>query len=68
MICGVRSEKIAPPDSVDALLLSLRRSLLAANKAPRTIESYTEAVRLLGAFLTESGMPTLVRDTGPSTP
>jgi site-specific recombinase XerD len=56
----VRSEKFAPPDSVEALALSFKRSLLAANKAPRTIESYIEAVRLLGAFLVETGMPTQV--------
>ena len=58
----MRSAKVAPPDSVNALSVSFRRSLLATNKAPRTIESYTEAVRLLGAFLTETGMPTKVRD------
>jgi integrase len=37
---------------------SFRRSLLAENKAPKTIKTYTEGVRLLGEFLAERGMPT----------
>jgi site-specific recombinase XerD len=36
---------------------SFRRHLLAANKAPRTIQTYLDAVRLLGAFLSAKGMP-----------
>jgi site-specific recombinase XerD len=46
-------------DTGDVALLgaSFRRHLLAANKAPRTIETYGDAVRLLGAFLAAQGMP-----------
>jgi site-specific recombinase XerD len=36
---------------------SFRRSLLAANKSPRTVQTYTEGVRLLGEFLAARGMP-----------
>jgi site-specific recombinase XerD len=35
-----------------------RRSLMAANKSPRTIRTYTEAVGLLIRYLTAAGMPT----------
>jgi hypothetical protein len=34
-----------------------RRSLLATNKAPRTIDSYMEAVTLFDRFLEARGMP-----------
>ncbi len=47
--------------SYEALAQSFRRSLLAENKSPRTIETYGEAVRLLGDFLTRNGMPTQVQ-------
>lgn len=53
-------EKVIQTDSVVVLARSFRRSLLAANKAPRTIESYLEAVLLLGNYLAEAGMPTQV--------
>lgn len=53
--------KIPQPltDTGDVALLaaSFRRHLLAANKAPRTIETYGDAVRLLEAFLAAQGMP-----------
>jgi site-specific recombinase XerD len=42
------------------LLPRFRRHLAAANKAPRTIESYAEAVEQLHRFLTVSGMPVRV--------
>ncbi|HEX9312146.1 MAG TPA: tyrosine-type recombinase/integrase [Actinomycetota bacterium] len=47
---------IAGP-SVGSLLPSFRLHLQAENKAPRTIKSYTEAVRLLEGFLRSRGMP-----------
>lgn len=37
------AEEIAEVDSVTVLAQSFKRALLAANKAPRTIESYLEA-------------------------
>ncbi len=53
-------EEITQVDSVAVLARSFKRSLLAANKAPRTIESYLEAVQLLGTYLAQTGMPTQV--------
>src|SRR5215204_1977547 len=52
------SDRGAEVGDLPALAASFRRHLLAANKAPRTIEGYGEAVRLLGAFLAAQGMPT----------
>jgi len=42
------------------LIPSFERSLRAANKAPKTIATYSEAANQLLAFLRESGMPTAV--------
>src|SRR5689334_4688131 len=42
------------------LATSFKRSLLAANKSPKTIKGYLDGVRLLGDFLAERGMPTSV--------
>jgi site-specific recombinase XerD len=42
------------------LLPSFRRHLKAENKAPRTLQSYTEGVTRLHEFLTDAGMPTAV--------
>lgn len=39
------------------LALSFRRHLLAENKAPATVGAYMGALRCLGEFLTERGMP-----------
>jgi len=36
---------------------SFRRTLEAENKSPRTIEAYTDAVRLLATFCEAHGMP-----------
>jgi hypothetical protein len=44
------------------LAASFRRHLLAANKAPRTVGGYLDAVRLLGEFLAAQGMPGDVAD------
>ncbi|MGD9890088.1 MAG: tyrosine-type recombinase/integrase [Dehalococcoidia bacterium] len=43
------------------LAQSFRRSLLAENKAPRTVETYAEAIRSFGDFLAQQGMPTVPR-------
>ena len=43
-----------------ALLGSFRLHLQAENKAARTIQASTSAVRLLAAFLGERGMPTAI--------
>jgi site-specific recombinase XerD len=48
----------ALPVEYRTLATSFQRSLLAENKAPRTIQTYMEAVRLLGNFLAQNGMPT----------
>src|SRR3954470_16876601 len=52
----------APPVTVPGdypiLARSFKRSLQAENKSPRTIQAYTEAVRLFGTFLATRGMPT----------
>lgn len=42
------------------MILSFKRSLLAANKAARTIELYTGTAARLGEFLAAQGMPTEV--------
>jgi site-specific recombinase XerD len=48
------------PDPFRPLAASFRRSLLAENKAPKTVKSYCEAVALLGQYLRGHGMPTQV--------
>ncbi|MHB0870747.1 MAG: tyrosine-type recombinase/integrase [Chloroflexota bacterium] len=45
------------PASYRRFAESFRRSMLAENKSPRTIQTYSEALRLFGAFLSEQGMP-----------
>jgi site-specific recombinase XerD len=42
------------------LTASFRRSLLAENRAPRTIATYLESIDLFGHFLVAQGMPTQV--------
>ena len=42
-----------------ALNRSFRRTLEAENKSPRTIEAYTDAVRLLATYLQAHGHPLL---------
>jgi site-specific recombinase XerD len=54
------SDRRTEPGDLPALAASFRRHLMAANKAPRTIDGYGEAVRLLEAFLLGQGMPTHV--------
>ena len=48
----------AAPAPFRVLVQSWRRHLLAANKAPRTIQSYTESLNQFASFLAERGMPT----------
>ncbi len=45
------------PVTVGNLALSFKRSLLAANKSARTVETYMDAVRLFSEFLARRGMP-----------
>ena len=45
---------------IPALLPSWQRSLRAARRSPRTVQSYTEAAEQLEDFLVRPGMPTAV--------
>jgi site-specific recombinase XerD len=45
---------------IPALLPSWQRSLRAARRSPRTVQSYTEAAEQLADFLVRHGMPTAV--------
>ena len=45
---------------IPALLPSWQRSLRAARRSPRTVQSYTEAAEQLADFLVRRGMPTAV--------
>ena len=45
---------------IPALLPSWQRSLRAARRSPRTVQSYTEAADQLSDFLVRAGMPTAV--------
>lgn len=51
---------MAPVVDIPALLPSWQRSLRAARRSPRTIQSYTEAAEQFGDFLVRLGMPTEV--------
>jgi len=44
-------------DSYGLISESFRRSLLAQNRSPRTVQIYTEAVEMLGRYLADKGMP-----------
>jgi site-specific recombinase XerD len=50
----------APTIDIPALLPSWQRSLKAANRSPRTIQSYTESAEQLADFLVRAGMPQAV--------
>ena len=52
----VTAGRVAGPKLLD-LVPSFQRHLKAENKSPKTITSYTEAVRRLHDFLTINGMP-----------
>lgn len=51
-----------PSGTLDQLATSFRRSLLAANKAERTVQTYLEAVAQLATFLRERELSTLVAE------
>ncbi len=57
-----RSKPERPTIPYEMLTASFLRSLEAANKSPRTLNTYGDAVRLFGAFLSEHGMSTDVSD------
>jgi site-specific recombinase XerD len=50
----------SPASDLTVNLTSYARHLRASNASPRTIQTYTEAVGQLGAFLERRGMPTTV--------
>jgi site-specific recombinase XerD len=52
------STKATSPSHVRTLAASFLRSLRAANKSPRTIETYGEALRQFADHLERNGMPT----------
>ena len=45
---------------IPALIPSFQRSLRAANRSPRTVQSYTEAAEQLADYFVRRGMPTAV--------
>jgi site-specific recombinase XerD len=47
-----------PPGDLTALNASFARTLRAENKSERTVEAYTDAVRLLARFCDANGLPT----------
>jgi site-specific recombinase XerD len=51
-----------PPSGpvLDTLAVSFKRTLLAENKSARTVETYGEALKLLGAFLDRHRRPVVV--------
>jgi hypothetical protein len=51
--------------SVAALLPSWQLALESDNKSPKTIKSYTTAVRSLSASLRAQGMPDDIEDVAP---
>lgn len=55
-----RATATAPSATLLALAPSFRRSLEAANKSPKTVKSYMDAVRLLADYLAGVGMPLAV--------
>ncbi len=54
---AVRAVPSAPPAAFAVLMASYRRHLLAANKAPRTIQTYLESIDQFGAYLHAQRMP-----------
>src|SRR5215472_1195894 len=57
-VAARHSDRVTSAGDYAMLARSFERSLLATNRSPRTIQSYLEAVRLLGEYLTAQGMPT----------
>ena len=54
------STRTAVQIDIPALLPSWQRSLRAARRSPRTVQSYTESAEQLSDFLVRQGMPTAV--------
>jgi site-specific recombinase XerD len=54
------SKTLAVQVDIPALIPSWQRSLRAARRSPRTVQSYTEAAEQLSDFLVRKGMPTAV--------
>jgi site-specific recombinase XerD len=57
-VARLPSSPIEAAGDIDVNLASFVRHLRAANLSPRTIESYSESVRALDAYLTDHGLPT----------
>ena len=55
----VSADRQLPRGHLLALNRSFRRTLEAENKSPRTIEAYTDAVRLLATYCQAHGHPVL---------
>jgi site-specific recombinase XerD len=53
---SITAARVAAPSLLD-VIPSFQRHLRAENKSPRTIQSYTEAVRRLHDFCSANGMP-----------
>lgn len=56
----MRSKPAVEVGEIRSLVPSWRISLLAGNKAAKTVETYTSAVEMFAGFLAERGMPTPV--------
>ena len=55
-----RPVPIEPAGDIGVNLASFTRSLQAANRSPRTVQSYAESTQLLARFLAHNAMPTTV--------
>jgi integrase len=53
-----------PPGDLTALNASFARTLRAENKSERTVQAYTDAVRLLAGFCHANGLPTAATALG----
>jgi hypothetical protein len=54
------ADRRLPRSHLLALNRSFRRDLEAENKSPRTMQAYTDAVRLLASYCQAHGQPLLV--------
>ena len=55
-----RPETLSLAPTIQILLPSFQRGLLAQNKSPMTVKTYLESLRLLDGFLENQGMPQIV--------
>ena len=60
VVSGDTGHSSTSSPTLSTLAESFRRSLLAENKSPRTVQVYGEALRLLGEYLARQGMPLTV--------